>query len=417
MKCLMTVRTRHWHVLLCMAVLAWPSEARSQGSVGAGPLTSKLAETEPTSGAISLGPVTMAPGVVIPEIGWDSNVFDEAVDPKEDYLVSIAPDVALFARTRFIKMSLYGGMDFQYYRTFESERSNGYAARGRVDFLLSRLRPFVAGGQTKTRTRPNGEIETRADMQVSELSGGLALDLSPHSVVYVASYRATSLFLDAFQSGVELGVALDRESFNYEAGLRTDLTPLTSITLYGGYLEDRFQQSPSRDSDNWLAGATLRFAAEAVVTGQITVDFLDFKPVDPSIQDFSGFVGSAGLIYPVREFGRFNFVASRDLEYSFDEAEGYYLENRFDVSYTQRLFGDVDAQVLGSRSVFNFGYRDGSQVRQDSLDLASAGVGYNLKNRSRVSLNYEYSRRRSPLYVERNYEKRRIFAAWTAAIR
>jgi hypothetical protein len=400
-----------------MAMLAWPSEARSQGSVGAGPLTSTLAESEPTSGAISLGPVKMAPGVVVDEIGWDSNVFNEAVDPKEDYLVSIAPDVALFARTRFIKMSLYGGLDFQYYRTYESERSNGYAARGRVDFLLSRLRPFVAGGQTQTRTSPNGEIETRAELQASEVSGGLAFDLSPHSVVYVASYRATSLFLDAFQSGVELGAALDRDTFNYEAGLRTDLTTLTSITLHGGYVEDRFQQSPSRDSNNWLAGATLRFSAEAVVTGQITADYLDFKPVDPLIQDFGGIVGSAGLMYPVREFGRFNFVATRDLEYSFDEAEGYYIENRFDISYTQRLFGEVDAQVLGSRSVFNFGYRDGSQVRQDSLDLALAGVGYNLKNRSRVSLNYEYSRRRSPVYADRNYDKRRIFAAWTYALR
>jgi hypothetical protein len=118
----------------------------------------------------------------------------------------------------------------------------------------------------------------------------------------------------------------------------------------------------------------------------------------------------------VREFGRFDFVATRNLEYSFNVSDGYYIENRLDVSYTQSLFADLDAQVRGSRSVFNFGYRDGAQVRQDSLDLAAAGLGYNLKNRSRVSLNYEYSRRRSPVYAERNYETVRIFAAWTYAL-
>ena len=76
MKFLMTVRTRPWLVLLCMAVLSWPSAARSQG-LGAGPLTGTLADTEPTSGVIGLGPIKLNVVVVMRGVN-DDEVVDFA---------------------------------------------------------------------------------------------------------------------------------------------------------------------------------------------------------------------------------------------------------------------------------------------------------------------------------------------------
>ena len=63
----------------------------------------------------------------------------------------------------------------------------------------------------------------------------------------------------------------------------------------------------------------------------------------------------------------------------------------------------------------DYGFREGAVARKDTLDLATGGLGYNLRNRTRVSLNYEYSRRRSPALAERNYDRRRIFTSWTYA--
>jgi hypothetical protein len=85
------------------------------------------------------------------------------------------------------------------------------------------------------------------------------------------------------------------------------------------------------------------------------------------------------------------------------------------ISYTHRLFGAVDAQVRGAKSWFDYGFREGVEARQDTLDQALVGLGYNLRNRTRVSLNYEYTRRRSPVFAERSYDKRRVFASWTYA--
>ena len=62
------------------------------------------------------------------------------------------------------------------------------------------------------------------------------------------------------------------------------------------------------------------------------------------MRGYRGLIGSVGLMYPILEVGRFNVQANRGNEYSFDIAEGYYIENSLTLSYTHRLFGDVDAQ-------------------------------------------------------------------------
>ena len=165
---------RAW-LLAGVLVLAAASPSWAQPSVGSGPLTSALADSEPTVGILELGFLKLAPGIQVREIGYDWNVFDEAEDPKEDFVVAATPDVAAYLRLRFVRLSGYGGIEFVYYDTYESERSRGHVGRGRVDFLLSRLRPFVAGGSLKTRARPNGGNDVRAGRRGDEGAGGLRL--------------------------------------------------------------------------------------------------------------------------------------------------------------------------------------------------------------------------------------------------
>lgn len=399
-------------VLLLLA-LAAPAPAFAQTNVGAGPMTGTLAETEPTSGVLGLGPFKLAPGIVVRELGWDSNVFDEATDPKEDYVAAILPDLAIFSRTRFVKLSGYGGGEFVYYRTYESERSRGYSMRGRIDLLLSRMRPFVAGGESVSRTRPNGEIDTRADLKGSEVSGGFAFELGAHSTAYVAAYETATRFRDAFEEGVELGQSLNRNVREYSGGVKTDLTPLLALTVSGSHSEERFQSSPLRDTKSWLGTAGIKIGVEAVVSGVASISYRDFKPVDPLVRRYRGIIGTIGMAYPFMEVGRFSLVGNRSIEHSFDESEGYFIENTVSLSYTHRLVGAIDAQVRGSKSFFDYGFREGSPARQDQLDVVSGGLGYNLRNRTRVSVNYEYSRRRSPAFPDRTYDRRRIYSSWT----
>src|SRR4051794_20246676 len=91
-------------VMAALLLIGVPAMADAQ-AVGSGPLTSSLATKEPTAGTLRLGPARIAPGVVVREAGWDSNIFNEPVDPKEDYVIAVAPDASAFMRLPMVQVS------------------------------------------------------------------------------------------------------------------------------------------------------------------------------------------------------------------------------------------------------------------------------------------------------------------------
>jgi hypothetical protein len=398
-------------------VLWWPAAGAAQSSIGGGPLTATLTDVEPTVGILSVGPVRFAPGLAIREIGWDSNVFDEPPEdgPKEDFVAALQPDVAAFTRLRFVRISAYAGLELNYYNTYESERSVGHNLRARTDFLLSRVRPFFGAAQIETRTRPNGEIDTRADRKEKEFSGGLAFDISPHSLVYGSAYSVDYDFANAIEDGVDIGRTLSRKSWNYQGGMKTDITPLLSVQLFASYAEDVFEFEPIRNSQSWLGTATFGFAPGAFMSGRVTLSYRDMKFADPGIKPYQGFVGAAALTYPFFEVGRITAELSRGVEYSFDTVDAYYVEQSATLSYTHRLGGDFDAQVKGSWASFDYDARLNQPAHTDTLQTWGGSVGYNLRNRTRIAVNYEFARRRSPVFADRNYERRRAFLSWQFA--
>ena len=413
----MIMRLGRWIVVASMSVtttLCVCAPALAQ-AIGSGPLTGSLTDTEPVSGVLRLGRIVVAPGMVIRELGWDSNVFDEATNPKEDYIAAIAPDISAFTRLRFFQLSAYAGGDFNYFKTYDQERSAGSQVRGRADFLLSRVRPFIGAGRTQLRTRPNGEIDTRADRVEHEISGGLAFDLSPHSLIYGSAYRFKTEFEDALERGVNLGETLNRERKEYQGGLRFDITPLTTMTVYSSFGQDRFDGDPLRDGDSVGANAALRIGAEAMLSGSVLVSYKDFKPVDPLVERFRGITGLTSLTFPILEAGRVSVSATRGTEYSFDAEEAFYVENSLILAYTHRIAGAVDAQVKGGWSLFDYSFRKDLPAHRDTYNSVNGSVGYNLVNRTRVSMNYEFARRRSPVLPLRNYDRRRVYLAWTFA--
>lgn len=404
-------------VCVVLMIMGGVAGASAQPSVGAGPLTSTLTDTEPVTGVLSLGRVKVAPGLTVQQLGWDDNVFDEpaTASPKSDYFAELQPDLSMFTRLRFLRVSAYAGSGISYFQKYDRERSVGYDARGRVDFLLSRFRPFIGYGQKKARTRPNGEIDVRVKQLEEEVSGGLAFDLSVYAAAYVAAYQGRHTFEDAFQDGVNLASTLTRDTYNYEGGLRTDLTPFLSMKVSGGYHEDRFPADPTRNSLGKSIAATFGVAPEAVLTGVVNVGYHDIQYADPGVEPFQGLVGSAALIYPFLEIGRFSLTLRRGVEYSFDTVEAYYVENSGVLSYTHRLFGEVDVQAKTSRAWFDYSARATQPAHIDRLDTSGGSLGYNLRNRTRIALNYEYTRRRSAAFVARNYQRRRVFLSWMFA--
>jgi len=141
--------------------------------------------------------------------------------------------------------------------------------------------------------------------------------------VYGSSAFTNTRYANAIEDGVDLSQSLNKDRAEYQAGFKTDLTPLLSVQLYGSYTDDEFKYEPLRNTTSSAANATFRIAADAVVTGMITVGYKDQQPVDPLANEFRGFTGNAAIVYPLLEYGRFFVTANRGTEYSFDAREAY----------------------------------------------------------------------------------------------
>jgi hypothetical protein len=187
------------------------------------------------------------------------------------------------------------------------------------------------------------------------------------------------------------------------------------MQLRGAYSKDDFDLDTSRNGDTRKATAEFVFDQSAVISGVATIGYEDYKPVDPLVRNFRGVTGSGFIRYPFFEIGSFNFGYNHSREYSFDSAEAYYVDTTLRAVYTQRLFGEVDLQGQASHSTLDYGQGELGSARKDTLDTYNGNLGYNLPNRTRVSMNYEYARRTSPDFAERNFIRRRIYMSWMVA--
>jgi hypothetical protein len=369
-------------------------------------------DASPPPGGFRLGSLYVSPTLALRQMGLDSNVFNDPDDPQEDFVISALPEVNLYLRPSYMQLSGTFGADFNYFHTYSSERYVAPVARGRADFLFNRLRPFVSGSRIDTRDRPNREIDARARHADYEGGGGVGFEISPLTLVYASTTRSGTTYRDGESfDDVALDESLNRQTTAYDAGIRLELTPLTTLAIVGSFSDDRFSGDPTRDSDSTTVSAEFTFDPDAIFSGRARLGVRGFRPVDPALESFTGLVASASIAWPILDRGRLVAAVLRDVQYSFEQTEGYYIETTTDFTYTHRLAGAFDVQGRGAWSRLGYAEDQAGDARVDRVSLASAGVGYNLGS-SRLGLTYEWSRRSSDLRADRQYERTRLFASW-----
>ncbi|HUE88537.1 MAG TPA: outer membrane beta-barrel protein [Vicinamibacterales bacterium] len=402
--------TRCLALLAAMLVMAAPAAAQ-------GLLDNGLPVEAPERARYYVGPFAISPTLIIRELGVDTNVFDEHENPKRDYVVSLSPTVDVFGKVGLLQAALTSSTDFTWYAKYANERSLGRVARGRVDFLPSRLRLSVGGGIVQTRERPSMEIELRARRSQSEAWGGVGFEISPIARVYTSLHQTVREFQDnEVYRGVVLSDALDRRTDAVEAGLALSVTPLTTLLVSGRRTEDRFAVDSRRDSDSQSAKAELTFARYAILQGHVNVGYRDFKPSDPSVSRFRGVTSAAGLSFTGFWRGHMDFDASRDVSHSFDVSEGYYVGTEMVGTYTQRVIGALDVLTRLGVGTMDYGRRAGLDAREDTMRTLAGGIGYNFNNGGRFGVTYEHETRESDSFADRRYVSRRLFGSYTYVV-
>jgi hypothetical protein len=395
---------------LAALVLLLPAPGAAQTSGGAHP---------ESDARLRIGPLFLTPTLAIKDVGTDSNVFNEASEPQEDWTATIAPAVRGGMRAGRALLTVSTAVDLVFYRRFKEQESVNQTHHGQVELSLNRIRPYAAVDLTRTRSRPGFEIDARARRTEPTYRGGAEITVSGRTSLTVG-YRRTIVEFDEREQflGASLRERLNREATAVDGSLRFAVTPLTAFVVLAEKERARFDFNRLRDSDSLRVTAGFDFDPDALFRGRAYVGYRSFEPRGGGVPGYTGIVASLGLSTTVAGATRVDVDFDRDVAYSFEDVTPYYIGTGGSATITQRIIGPFDVQGRIGRQ--HLSYRaietTASPDRADVVDLLGGGIGYRVGDTGRVALNVEYAERRSDL-APRTYDRLRLFGSLTYGLR
>jgi Putative beta-barrel porin 2 len=362
------------------------------------------AQEPPSNVRMHIGPLFVNPTLALTNAGVDTNVFNEATQdsPKEDFTLTLTPSSEMWLRMGRSWLNALVREDLVYYQKYASERSvnSHYSLSWMIPLNRITLRP--ATSFSNTRERPGFEVDARP--RRNEYSYGGTLEVRAFSKTFVAVHAAqqtTDFYSDAEFLGTNLRAQLNRTVSEEAISVRHELTPLTSLTFETSREQDRFEFSPVRNSDSTRFTGGVKLDPAALIKGGAVVGFRDFKPLDPNLAGFRGTTVAADLSYVLLGVTKFAVKGTRDIQYSYDINQPYYVQSGVDLEISQQVFGPLD--VVGRGGVARLEYRDraGAVVavsnRVDHIETYGGGIGYHVGRDTRVGVNIDQYRRLSPV--------------------
>jgi hypothetical protein len=357
------------------------------------------------------GPLGITPRIALKDVGVDSNPQNQAGDAERDFTATLVPGVDTYLRIGKGRLTGKTSVEYLYFNKSDTLRSFNVNQELRAEVALNRVSPFVAGGYLRTRQRPNFEIDTRVQQNVTYVGVGAALRLGGRTSVEIEGRRGQFRFGDGKYGDPSIAQALDRDTDTYAVTTKVALTPLTTFVLRGESLRDRFTFDPVRSSDSVSVLPGFEFKPSALIAGKVSVGYRRFDALDASVPDFAGVIGELDARYTWREQTRFGFKATRNIDYSIGELEPYYVTNGGSLEITQIIGLNWYAAARGGRSRLvyrNFiDGRAGTVGRSDRVDMYGVGFGRKLGDDIRVGLDVNKVRRLSVIPT-RQYEGYRV---------
>jgi hypothetical protein len=367
---------------------------------------------------VHVGPLYFTPSIQLKELGVDSNVFNAAGEQVSDFTANVSPRVDLWVPVaRRALFSTAVATDLVWFREYASERSIDPQVTARGELYFNRLAFFAENAFVNTRQRPNFEIDLRSRHTRNTAIAGAELRLTPKFSVEVAGRRSDTRYdADAFFDGTSLQRTLNRKTQGVQGTIRHRLTPLTTLAVRGESLQDRFEFSPQRDADSWRVMPGVEFKPRALVKGTAYVGYRAFTPVvEGALPEFSGLVADLGLSYTLLGSTTFGVSYRRDLTYSYEEAQPFFVSNSVGASIRRALGRRFDLIVSSDRHVYN--YRDLVDPAANTLPLNAridttwnyaASLGWRMARDGRIGFGVSYWTRESSTRRFRDYDNLRI---------
>ena len=362
---------------------------------------------------IVLGPVSLYPSIRVIDTGIDENVFNESSNPKEDFTMTVSSRVLTSLRMGLNQFLFSAGGDYVWFEDYASERSTNANYAARFNFSASRFKPFLGWEYLTTRVRATQEIDERARRIEQLVTSGADFDLTQRTALTFSAKWAETTFADneAFR-GTELDVALNDRARSFSAGAKYAVTPLTTVSVTGNYIHDEFPGSPFRDSKSYSITPSVEFAPEATIRGRFTAGYQVFLPQDPELSKNRGLIMEGRLNWVVMGGTTFDLVVGRNVNYSYQASQPYYLQDGGRLTVTQRVVGPVSLQGTADHQRLAYHWQKGAapldQDRVDTADIWIGGVLVSMGRGFNALIGVEKTRRNSPEDATFNYNRTRL---------
>ena len=371
------------------------------------------------SARFRLGPVRFTPALELTSLGRDTNVFNEAEDPKSDTTAAVGPLVRFWMRPGALRVSGRAGGQYLYFRQYDTQRAWNTSNDLRIELIMARLTPFVQGEYIDTKDRVGYEIDSRSRRRDIAGTVGTSLRIGGKTDI-VASYRRYQGEYDENETflGATLARELNREEERTELQFRYALTPLTTFVVRNEFGRDRFDGSRLRDSDSLRVMPGFELTPAALISGSAFVGYRQFDALDPRLDDYSGVVAAVSATY-VRDATRFEVKVDRDLAYSYSTDRPYYALLDTGLVVTHRFpsrweaVGRVGRQALSYR----LADRTAGDPPTDRGYTYGAGLGVLPAETLRLGFDVIYSTRRSEVEGRRDFDGTRVFGSISYGIR
>lgn len=275
---------------------------------------------------------------------------------------------------------------------------------------MGRILAFAEGSYLNTRQRPNFEIDAR--LRRTERTARLGTSVRLDQKLYVelsGSQSDVNFAADAVFDDVNLRETLNRTTRAALVSFRDDVTPLTSLVLRGEAATNRFPLAPVRNSDTYSIMPGIELKPRALISGSAYAGVRQFTPRSPLLPTFTGTVASATLSYTLRSSTRFGVTADRDVAYSFEPRQPYYVVDGYGLTIRRQIIGRTDVAVGAVRQRYT--YRDfassqgpAGDARADVTRTYSASLGYRFGQDTRVGFGAAYRQRESNNVGQRDYQ-------------
>ena len=351
--------------------------------------------------------MAVTPKLALRDIGLDTNVFNDRLAPQKDLTTTLTSGAHSWFRIGRAHFANRTSADLIYFQKASSQRSFNVSHESRVDFDMVRFVPRLGGAFLNTRQRPNDEFDTRVQQRHTGVYAGVAVPLGVKAKIE-AEFRRQTFDYNTGEFGDDVvAAALNRESRTTSVLGSVDVTPLTTVIVRVDNRHDRFDFAFDRDSNSVRVMPGLEFRPDALISGSVFLGYRRFNTPSVRVADFSGLVAAVELKFVALDMFRVVGRVGRDVDYSMDLEDAFFVSTSSGVEVTQALglFWDVVGRVRRSALAYQatvdvFG-------RTDRAWQTGVGLGRRVGTEIRVGVDVDYITRDSIL-LSRGYDGFRV---------